>query len=356
MTSNKPVASLSLDLDDLWSYLKTHGDAGWTRFHSYLDVVVPRTLNFFRERDWKITYFVVGQDAAMEKNRETLRAVADDGHEIGNHSFHHEPWLHLFSEAELESELERAEEAIEAATGHRTLGFRGPGFSCSESVLNVLARRGYRYDASTFPTYLGPLARAYYFMTARLTAEQRREREKLFGTVAEGLRPIQPYRWDLGPQTLLEIPVSTMPLFKLPIHISYVLYLAVHSPITAMAYWRTALTICRMAGVRPSILLHPLDFLGCDDTDELAFFPAMRCRAVDKLRIVEKALDLLGGMFDVVTMAEHAESIAGDCRLPLIKPRFGCAQKPTLPVSVKSSVRSQPVAPSFALPLAEVGS
>ena len=28
MNNNKPLASLSLDLDNLWSYMKTHGDAG----------------------------------------------------------------------------------------------------------------------------------------------------------------------------------------------------------------------------------------------------------------------------------------------------------------------------------------
>ena len=39
----------------------------------------------------------------------------------------------------------------------------------------MLARRGYQYDASTFPTFLGPLARMYYFLTARLTAEQKAE-------------------------------------------------------------------------------------------------------------------------------------------------------------------------------------
>ena len=36
-------ASLSLDLDNQWSYMKTHGDAGWQSFPSYLDTAVPRT-------------------------------------------------------------------------------------------------------------------------------------------------------------------------------------------------------------------------------------------------------------------------------------------------------------------------
>jgi hypothetical protein len=29
VTNGKPLASLSLDLDNLWSYMKTHGDPGW---------------------------------------------------------------------------------------------------------------------------------------------------------------------------------------------------------------------------------------------------------------------------------------------------------------------------------------
>ena len=154
----KPIASLSLDLDKQWSYMKTHGNAGWESFPSYLDVAVPRRLAFLRERQLTITFFIVGQDAALEKNHEVLRTIADAGHEIGNHSFNHEPWLHLYSEAQLDQELARAEESIELATGARPLGFRGPGFSLSLTTLEVLAGRGYLYDATVFPNLLNPLA------------------------------------------------------------------------------------------------------------------------------------------------------------------------------------------------------
>ena len=37
----KPIASLSLDLDDLWSYQSTHGDPEWERRDSYLPALVP---------------------------------------------------------------------------------------------------------------------------------------------------------------------------------------------------------------------------------------------------------------------------------------------------------------------------
>ena len=62
-------ASLSLDLDNQWSYMKTHGDAGWESFPTYLDIVIPRFLDVFRQLDLKITVMVVGQDAEVAQGR-----------------------------------------------------------------------------------------------------------------------------------------------------------------------------------------------------------------------------------------------------------------------------------------------
>ena len=327
MRPNLPTASLSLDLDNLWSYLKIHGDPGWESLPSYLDVVVPRVLAFLSERGLRVTFFVVGQDAAREENRAALVSLAAAGHEIGNHSFRHESWLHLYSEAELEEELARAEEAIEGATGRRPVGFRGPGFSLSGATLAVLARRGYGYDASTLPTFLGPLARAYYFRTAGLTEEQRRQRSALFGTFGEGFRPIRPYRWRVGEAGLVEIPVTTLPLLRTPIHLSYVLYLDLLSPVLGRLYFNTALRLCRLAGVEPSILLHPLDFLGCDDTDALSFFPAMRRPNAWKLARVSEHLAALTRNFEVVPLGEHAERLMRGGRLREREPVFNLERK-----------------------------
>ena len=302
----KPIASLSLDLDNKWSYLKTHGDPGWEQFPSYLDVLVPRVLEFLKQRDLKITFFVVGQDAALEKNQTALRSIAEHGHEIGNHSFNHEPWLHLYSEDELEREIEAAEIAIERATGFQPTGFRGPGFSFSTATLQVLQRRGYQYDASTFPTFLGPVARAYYFMKSGLDRAERAKRKQLFGKFSEGFRPLRPYRWRTHGLQLLEIPVTTMPVFKLPIHLSYILFLGQYSPVLAQAYFRLAMLLCRAFRVEPSVLLHPLDFLGGEDDGDLGFFPCMDMPAQKKLEIVAATLEYLRQRFDVVPMMQHA--------------------------------------------------
>jgi hypothetical protein len=305
---SKPLASLSLDLDNKWSYLKTHGDEGWEQFPSYLDVVVPRVLELLAQRGLTITFFMVGQDAAIESNHAALRSIAVAGHEIGNHSFHHEPWLHLYSPEQLSDELTRAEEAIGAATGARPIGFRGPGYSFSQPLLAELARRGYEYDASTFPTFLGPVARAYYFFQSNLSGGERAQRKQLFGKFSEGFRPLRPYRWPGLACELVEIPVTTMPVLKTPIHLSYLLYLSQYSESLALAYFRAALTLCDLRGIEPSILLHPLDFLGGDDDGDLAFFPAMNLPAAPKLKLAAKVLDLLVKRRNVVTMREHARA------------------------------------------------
>ena len=327
------VASLSLDLDNKWSYMKTHGDAGWEEFPSYLDVVVPRFLEVLDGHGLTITVFVVGQDAAIAANRTALASVATCGHEIGNHSFRHEPWLHRYSEHELDDELARAETAIEETTGRRPVGFRGPGYSLSQATLRVLVRRGYEYDASTLPTYIGPLARALYFRRSRLDAQQRSERSMLFGTVRDGLRPVRPYWWRTEPRDLLEIPVTTLPVLKVPIHVSYLLTLASISPALARAYFRAALVACRRAGVGPSLLLHPLDFLGPEDAPDLAFFPAMARPAATKIAELHRYLDAFARVFEVGPVAVHAAELRARPDLERRAPNFAGEAAPGVPVA-----------------------
>ncbi len=306
----KPIASLSLDLDNKWSYMKTHGDAGWESLPSYLDVCVPRVLKFLKERDLRITFFIVGQDAALEKNADAIRQIADAGHEIGNHSFRHEPWLHLYSKQELVEEFEKTENALEKITGQRPVGFRGPGYSLSPTVLEVLAERDYEYDCSTLPTYIAPLARAYYFFKSpEMSPEEKEKRKKLFGKFSDGFQSLKPYRWQIGEKSLTEIPVTTLPIFKTPIHASYVIYLSTFSKFAAKAYWKTALEMCRLTGTELSLLLHPLDFLSGEDAPELKFFPAMNLPIEKKLEFVGEILEAFTDKFEVVNMQKHAASV-----------------------------------------------
>ena len=304
------LASVSLDLDDLWTYLRTRGDPAWESRPSYLPAFVPLALDLLDELELRITFFVVGEDAAKHANVPHLRAIAQRGHEIGNHSYAHETWLPLYSRTQIEADIALAEEAIARATGQHPIGFRGPGYSWSAELLEVLAARNYRYDASTLPTFFAPIARLYFLARAGLSPEERRRRKGLFGSFRDGFRPLRPYQWRLSTGArLLEIPVTTMPFVRMPFHMSYLLYLGRISETVMFAYLRGAVSACLAAGIQPSFLLHPLDLLGADQAPGLAFFPGMDLPGERKRELLARVLALLGKSFQLVPMGQHATEI-----------------------------------------------
>ena len=309
-------ASISLDLDDQWSYMKVHGDDGWESFPSYLDIVVPLFLDVFDKLDIKITFFIVGQDAAIERNRKVLKSIVDRGHEVGNHSFHHESWLKTYSKEKIENEIEQAEEAIFTATGKRTIMFRGPGFSWSNDLLEVLQKRNYIFDASLLPTYISPLMRQYYFYKSKLSKAEKESRKELFGSFKEGFYPLKPFTWIFkNEKQLMEIPVTTMPVLKLPFHQSYLLYISGVSMGLMKAYLRFAIFMCKLTKTPPSYLLHPLDLVGDDVVPQLSFFPGMNIKSQKKMKVFEIAISMLKKHFDVLPMGQFANKLPASRKL-----------------------------------------
>lgn len=317
--SARPAATLSLDLDDLWSYQRTRGDPRWADAPSLLPRAVPRIVEMLGGAA-PATLFVVGRDAANPAHGEAFGALAARGFEIANHSHEHRSDFHRCSSAEVEADLGAAEAAIEAVTGERPRGFRGPSFRLSAAILGSLARRGYVYDASTLPTVAGPLARAWYFAAAGVDRTGREAQRDLFGSFADGRRPLRPYRWALAGGTLVEIPVTTLPLLRVPVHFTYVNFLADVSETLAAAYFRATLALCRARRVPPSLLLHAADFIGADDPVCPAFLPGMRRRAADKLRLLERLLEGFASRFEVCTLGQFAASAGA--ALPAVEPRF----------------------------------
>jgi hypothetical protein len=319
--SSRPVASVSVDLDNLWAYLKTHGDPDWSRLPSFLPAAVPRLLGVLGAHRVTATFFAVGMDVEREDGAQAVANVSAWGHEVANHSYRHEPWLHRYSRTELETELARTEEAIVTAGAPRPVGFRGPGYSVSPELLAVLAERGYTYDASVLPTWIGPLARAFHNRTAPPARGDER-RDELFGGFSRVLAPNRVHRWRLADGThLAELPVTTMPLLRVPVHGAYVLLLHAISPRLARAYFTTAIRLCRSLGVGPSLLIHPTDVLGGAEAPGMEFFPGMAVPTARKVALLDWMLATLCHHFDVVGTGQHVE-------------RTG-ARRPTRPVRLR---------------------
>jgi hypothetical protein len=314
----KPRASISVDLDNLWAYQRTHGDPAWEALGSYLPIAVPRMLDAFDEARCTATVFIVGADAARPDAGQLLGPIAARGHEVGNHSFGHACWLHRSEPAVIRQDLRRADEAIRTATGLEPVGFRGPGFVWSLALLEAVADGGYRFDASTLPSFIGPLARSRLLRSARFTPAERALRSDLFGSFGDGLRPNRPYQWRLPDgRRLLEIPVTTVPFARVPFHQSYIVYLATFSRRLALGYFRAALVACRASGVEPSLLLHPLDWMGGEEVPALRFFPGMNLRASTKVALLHDSLRLLQESFALETMGAQARRLTGWGALPV---------------------------------------
>lgn len=303
MTNSRPLASVSFDLDNVWSFLKTHGDPDWQSRPSYLAAAVPRIVEVLGEANQASTVFVIGADVDRDDGAEAVRTFAGAGHEIGNHSYEHEPWLQRYTAEHLAAEIDNTHQAIVTAGAPPPIGFRAPGYSSSPTLERLLVDRGYLYDASTFPTWIGPLARVHHLRSTQLTDEQREERAHLFGGANHALLPMRPH--ISGHSGLAELPVTTMPLLRVPIHGSYLMQLYAASPRLARAYFRSAVRLCLIRRVGMSMLLHPTDVLDGVDAPRLTFFPGMSVPAKQKYEFLKWMLALMQHHFDVVGTGTH---------------------------------------------------
>jgi peptidoglycan-N-acetylglucosamine deacetylase len=94
--------------------------------------LTPRLLDILKERGIKATFFVVGQNAA--EFPDILRRMADEGHEIANHSWSHPALTKLGAEG-VRKQIENTNNAISAATGKRPVLMRPP-YGATNSALN----------------------------------------------------------------------------------------------------------------------------------------------------------------------------------------------------------------------------
>jgi hypothetical protein len=168
---------------------------------------------------------------------------------------------------------------------------------------DVLRLRGYQYDASILPTFVGPVARFYFQLVNKLPARERGRRKLLYGGFSNATLPLRPFEVRSG---LMEVPVTTMPLLRLPMHLSYLLFIAKYSSALAKLYWNMGVQLCRLNRCAPSLLLHPTEFLGLNDVPEMKTFPAMGIPVEKKIALVDYTLASMKKYWAVGTVSDHA--------------------------------------------------
>ena len=160
----------------------------------------------------------------------------------------------------------------------------------------------------------------YYFKKSDLSKEEKKARKELFGKFSEGFRKLKPYKWDLGNgKNITEIPVTTMPFFKLPFHLSYLIYLGNISMPLMKFYLSTAIRMCKITKTPISFLLHPLDLIGGDQIAQLAFFPGMSISSDKKVKVFKEVISSISKHYNIVNMSKHYDCLESDGKLKLKK-------------------------------------
>lgn len=98
-------------------------------------------LNILAANSVKSTFFLTGQYA--DRNPSSTKAILQQGHEIGNHSYSH-PHMNQLGLSAIESEVRRCENAIINATGVKPVPlFRPPYGEYNSTVLTAVGNTGY---------------------------------------------------------------------------------------------------------------------------------------------------------------------------------------------------------------------
>lgn len=141
--------SFGVDIDAVGGWLGSYGGedspSDIQRGMFAGDIGVPRILKMFQRRDMPASWFIPGH--SLETFPDSVKMIADAGHEIGAHGYSHENPVAM-SEQQEEDVLAYSVELIEKATGKAPRGYVAPWWELSEHTPSLLKKYGFTYDHS----------------------------------------------------------------------------------------------------------------------------------------------------------------------------------------------------------------
>ena len=99
----------------------------------------PQILDILKEYGIKATFFCVGTN--VELYPALVERIAAEGHELGNHTHHHNHVLKM-STADLRTDIGACSEALERTIGRPTRFFRPPEGVCNDAVKKICSELG----------------------------------------------------------------------------------------------------------------------------------------------------------------------------------------------------------------------
>lgn len=146
--------ALTIDVEDYFmvsAFESSVPKADWSKYPLRVLKSTRRILEILKESNVHATFFVLGWIA--ERHPELVRLIADEGHEVASHGYHHQ-LVYDLSPEQFRNDVRKSKQVLEQACQASVIGYRAPSFSIVEETewaLDILREEGYKYDSSIMP-------------------------------------------------------------------------------------------------------------------------------------------------------------------------------------------------------------
>ena len=109
-----------------------------------------RILDILKKYNVKATFFVIGENVNLYP--EIVEREIEEGHEVGNHTFHHRR-ISKMTECQLTNAILESESAVYEICEYNTTAFRPPEGYCNDKVSKIAKKLGYNVILWKIDTY-----------------------------------------------------------------------------------------------------------------------------------------------------------------------------------------------------------
>jgi peptidoglycan/xylan/chitin deacetylase (PgdA/CDA1 family) len=292
------LAGIAIDVDSVATHLAGYGVHDCADTSSSYQIAIPRALALLEGLGAKATFFLVAAEASREPD--AVRRIVAAGHEVGCHSMTHTLPFDVSTPEAAHRELLEARDLLGSLAGEPVEGFRAPSWGVARGLLEGLRAAGYRYDASAFPSWMLALVRLA--VARRGAPDAPAPKTHLADLLLARAAPhaLRDPRGDLA-----EVPVSTVPLLRVPCY---------HTLGLLLPPWafRALLAGVRLRRGSLSYTLHAADFLDTDADGldpRIRRHPGMDLPLARKLPVVKDALAALGRGRSLVPLRTIAREV-----------------------------------------------
>lgn len=152
MSQAAHAIALTVDIEDWYHSVLAMSPDQWDGVADRVVETTETLLATLAAGDARGTFFVLGHVA--ERHPDLIRRIADGGHEIACHGFHHR-LVHRQTPDQFRDDLHRGLEALARAGVGHVRGYRAAYWSITRAAawaFDILAEAGIEYDSSIYPT------------------------------------------------------------------------------------------------------------------------------------------------------------------------------------------------------------